>query len=313
MTYPKLASASLLTLLFTPLLINAQSLNPFTVNGSIGYLFGESKEFVFDDETQQKISQLNWKIESAAVIQGEANYQLLSWLDVNAQGYTTLGQGNALMDDYDWLGPNPYQWSDWSNHPDSDLRYANQFDVNLRGWFLQKHAYKLGGILGYQRTVFSFLAKGGCFSYNNASLVGCFPDGEIGIGYKQEFSAPYLGLVGNYVMNAWEFNGLFQFSNQVDASDIDQHYARDLTFREKGSQFDYYHAMINAGYYVQPQIKFFVQGALTYFPNNKASTEILDYSTGEQVFAPVGAAGLQNQSYVVAFGVQYKGPAPQQK
>lgn len=42
-----------------------------TVNTSLGWLGGESKEYVYDAETGRKISQLNWKINNTAIIKGD--------------------------------------------------------------------------------------------------------------------------------------------------------------------------------------------------------------------------------------------------
>ena len=44
---------------------------------------------------------------------------------------------------------------------------------------------------------------------------------------------PYIGLVGQYRINDFEFNALFKFSDWVRAHDNDEHYMRDLTFRER--------------------------------------------------------------------------------
>lgn len=287
----------------------ASSSDRFSINGSIGYLAGKSQEYVYDSDTGQKISQLNWKIKGNAVIKGEGNYRLLPWLDFNAQGWITLAKGNAVMDDYDWLNPFQRHWTDWSHHDDTDLRQANQFDLGLRGWFFQRTSLRLAALLGYQRTLFSFLAKGGCYNYNDGNYIGCFSDGEKGIGYKQTYSTPYIGLAGNYRVNAYEFNGLFKFSNLVHARDVDQHYLRDLTFKERGDHFKLYNLTVNAGYYVRPQIKLFAEGAFSYIPTQKTSTYIRDNETQELYYAPKGSAGFNNKNMVLALGIQYKGMA----
>lgn len=276
--------------------------------GSIGYLFGKSKEYVYEPETGRKISELDWKINGVAVIRAEANYRVLQWLDFNAQGWINLGQGSAVMDDYDWLNPNQMLWTHWSHHKDTNLRQGNEFDVNFRAWVVKNPSYQLAGMAGYQRTLFSFRAQGGCYTYNNGANTGCFIPGASVIGYKQEFESPYIGLAGSFIVNSFEFKGLFKYSNWVNANDVDQHYLRNLTFKDGGENSQYYNVALNAGYFVKPFIKLYVEGSLGYFSNsNKAATSIYDHGTGSIDYLPNGSAGLENRNYIIALGVQYNG------
>lgn len=57
------------------------------------------------------------------------------------------------------------------------LNYANEFDLNLKGWLLQGENYKAGAVLGYQQTRFSWTASGG-LNYDNGESIGGFPLGE---------------------------------------------------------------------------------------------------------------------------------------
>ncbi|WP_311764205.1 omptin family outer membrane protease, partial [Escherichia coli] len=41
------------------------------------------------------------------------------------------------MVDQDWMdSSNPGTWTDESRHPDTQLNYANEFDLNIKGWLL---------------------------------------------------------------------------------------------------------------------------------------------------------------------------------
>lgn len=116
------------------------------------------------------------------------------------------------MDDYDWLEPGQQHWSDWSHHPATRLNFANQFDLNMTGWFLKEQNYQLGAVLGYQETRFSWLAKGGYYSYDNGADIGDIPHGQKVIGYQQKFSAPYLGLSGKYIYHDFDIIAQFKYS-----------------------------------------------------------------------------------------------------
>ncbi len=298
---------SILALMPSAIQANTFFNNRLAINTTLGYLSGKSQEFVYDSNTGKKISQLNWKLNGDAAIKGEINYKITSQLDANAQGWIIVAPGNAVMDDYDWLVPGQIHWSEWSHHDDTDLHQGNEFDFSLRAWFMDQSPYRLAALLGYQRTLFSFLAKGGCFNYDNGMDVGCFPYGEKGIGYKQTFSAPYLGIAGQYGVNKVELNGVFRFSNLVTAKDVDQHYERGLTFTEGGDYFELYHVNLNAGYYLKPQVKLFAEAMYAYFPLKKTSTTIRNNNSQTISYENQGSAGLNNKYLLLSLGIYYTG------
>lgn len=284
---------------------STQNLNHLSLSGSIGYMNVESNEYVYDNFSGAKVSQLVWDNQGIAVLRGEANYSITNLLDLNARGWINLGDGSAVMDDYDWLIPNQSVPSHHSHHPDTTLSQANQYDLSLRVWLYQESNFKLGTMAGYQSTYYSFNAQGGCFSYLNGAETGCFPNGLKVIDYQQTFSSPYLGLLGHYYQNNFDISLLFQYSNLVSARDVDQHYLRALTFYDNGQSFEYYNGVINVGYYYNPQWKFFVEGAYTAYPVSVADTTMVNNTTGTYTFFPRGSAGLSNSNYVIALGIQY--------
>lgn len=280
---------------------NTYRLNGFSINAAAGYLGGESNEYVYD-EMGRKLSELNWKINGAAIIKGEVNVDFLPWLTGNARGWSTLDSSNALMDDYDWMNPAQSGWTDWSHHPDTDLNYANNMDFNLRGWFLQKPNYKLGATAGYEQSSFDFLAKGGCYQYNNGLYTGCFANSEPMIGYQQTFETVYLGLTGKYLVNNFELNATVKYGPWVQANDVDQHFARNLVFNESGENSNFSSVTVAAGYHVNPRAKVFFEAAFNQFTNGKADMEL---NNGIDTYFINNAAGLGNNNYVLALGVQY--------
>ncbi len=282
---------------------NHYPMNKFSVNAAVGYLGGESNEYVYREDGS-KLSELNWTINGASVLKGEINVDVLPWLSANANGWGTVGTNSATMNDYDWMNPAQTHWTDWSNHPDTDLDYANNIDVNLRGWFLQQQHSKLGVTAGYAQSSFSFLAKGGCFQYENGLYTGCFPDNLRGISYQQTFETVYLGLTGKYLMNQVELAATVKVGPQINATDTDQHYLRDLVFTDSGSGSTFFSATLSAGYYFNQATKVFFEASGTSFSNDKANTVIEDTFTGESRRLD-NQAGLGNNNYVLALGIQY--------
>lgn len=276
------------------------------VSTSLGWLGGESKEYVYDADTGRKISELNWKINNTAIIKGDISWDPFFWLTLNARGWTTLASSGAGMDDYDWLDASQSHWTHWSNSPSTRLNHANEFDVNAKAWLVKRPDYKIGAVVGYQQTRFSWTAFGGHFQYDNGNYVGDFPRGERGIGYQQKFSMPYVGLAGGYRYRDIEFNALLKFSPWVEAKDNDEHYMRDLTFREKTSGSNYYSASVDVGYYVTPNAKVFTEFTWSKYSQGKGGTEIIDRVSGESGHLGGDAAGIENKNYSLTAGLQYR-------
>lgn len=276
------------------------------VSASAGMLSGKSHEMVYDEATGRKISQLDWKIKNVAILKGDITWDAYSFLTLNARGWTSLASGSGHMDDYDWMNEKQSSWTDHSSHPATNVNYANEYDLNVKGWILQGDNYKAGVTAGYQETRFSWTATGGTYNYDNGAYQGNFPAGERGIGYSQRFSMPYIGLAGQYRFNDFEFNALFKFSDWVRAHDNDEHYMRDLTFQEKTTDSRYYGASVDAGYYVTPHAKVFAEFTYSSYEEGKGGTQIIDTNTGDSGSIGGDAAGISNHNYTITAGLQYR-------
>lgn len=277
-----------------------------SVSASAGMLSGKSQERVYDEVTGRKVSQLDWKIKNVAILKGDISWDAYSFLTLNARGWTSLASGSGHMDDYDWMNESQSSWTDHSSHPATNVNYANEYDLNVKAWVFQAENYKAGVVAGYQETRFSWTATGGSYNYDNGTNTGNFPAGERGIGYSQRFSMPYIGLAGQYRFNDIELNALFKFSDWVRAHDNDEHYMRDLTFREKTSNSRYYGASVDAGYYVTPHAKVFAEFAYSNYQEGKGGTQIIDNNSGESGSIGGDAAGISNKNYTITAGLQYR-------
>lgn len=274
-----------------------------SVDASLSVLNGKSSEFVYNDG--DKLSQLDWKIQNTPIVKAGITWDAISWLTLNASGWTTLASAGALMDDYDWLEPEQHHWSEWSHHPATRLNFANQFDLNMTGWFLKDENYQLGAMLGYQETRFSWGATGGHYSYNNGNITGDFPRGQKVIGYQQKFSAPYLGLAGKYIYRDFDIIAQFKYSPWAEGKDTDQHYLRDITFKEKVINQKYYSAVINVGYNITPQARVFTEMSWSRTSNDVGDSTYYDNAEGE-VEKMKDSAGMQNYNYTIGAGIQYR-------
>ncbi len=97
-------------------------------------------------------------------------------------------------------------------------------------------------------------------------------NGERAIGYKHVF-ARYIGLTGSYRFEDFELGGTFKYSGWVEASDNDEHYeGKRITYRSKVKDQNYYSVAVNAGYYVTPNAKVYVEGAWNRVTNKKGNS-----------------------------------------
>ncbi|EIY5162703.1 omptin family outer membrane protease [Klebsiella variicola] len=281
-------------------------INSISVNTSIGFLGANSKEYVYDVDSGRKISELNWKARNATIIKGDISWDPLLWLTLNARGWTTFSSSKAKMDDFDWQDANQAHWTDWSHSPNTNLNYANELDLNAKTWLIKEHIHKVGAVIGYQQTRFSWTAFGGHYQYNNGNDVGDFPNRSRGIGYQQKFSMPYFGLAGSYRYKELELNSIFKFSPWVMAKDNDEHYMRNLTFREKTGESKFYSASVDVGYYITPKTKLFTELSWSRFTIGKGGSQIIDHANKKTLYEGGESAGIANQNYSVTAGLQYR-------
>ncbi|AIA46939.1 outer membrane protease [Serratia sp. FS14] len=178
--------------------------------------------------------------------------------------------------------------------------------MNIKGWLLMQLTYRLGAVVGYQQTRFSWTALGGSYSYDNGAEINNLPQEARVIGYKQQFNTPYLGLVGVYRYQNVELNGLLKLTPWVNAKDNDEHYLRNMTFREDIHRSRYYSVALGVGYYLTPAAKVYTEVSASKYEEGKGGTQMLNNKTGEHSYIEGDAAGIDNMHYSVTAGVQFR-------
>lgn len=276
-----------------------------TISGALGWLEGESHENVYL-ENGDKLSQLDWKIKQTPIITMAVNWDISPHITLTARGWTTLAERSAKMDDYDWLYDDQTHWSEWSYHPNSRLNHANAFDMGVQSWVVSQPNYRLGGIAGYQQTRFSWTALGGFYQYDNGATVGAFERGRNLGGYKQQFDVPYLGVVGIVRYQNVELSSLVKYSPWVKARDNDEHYLRQLTFRDEGNYGRYYSVLVDIGYYLTSCAKVFTALSWHKYAESRGGAQIIDQVSGKQRYIGGHAAGIANEYYTVTAGLTYR-------
>lgn len=284
---------------------------PGALTGDIGLgsLSGQTRERVYEpDDGGRKVSQLNWKYSHAAIIKGALNWDLHPRISLGASGWTTLAGRGGYMDDTDWLDESAHGWTDKSWHPDTRLNYASEFDLHVKGWLMTRPDWRVGVMAGYQESRYSFTASGGAYQYTDEDTgepnTGHFPDGEKGIGYSQHFKMPYIGLVGRYRHERFEFGGSAKYSGWVRASDNDEHYQRNTTFRDKVRNQNYFALTADAGYYVTPDTRVYLEGVWSRLTNKKGSLTAIEHDTGK-VYHAGNSSGIESYNFMTTAGLKY--------
>lgn len=284
--------------------VNADNIK---IDAAIGWMNGKSQEMYYDTDSGKKTDQLDWKIQNTPIVKMGISWDAMQWLTLNAQGWTTLASRGTTMDEYFWYNDSLPSWSEWDHHPNSKLNYANEFDINLRGWLLNQPEYRLGGVAGFQQTRFSWTATGGSYQYFDGDQFqyGDYDRGEPISGYKQKFSLPYIGIAGMYRYMNFEVNALFKFSPWVKARDNDDYYYYDSTYRNKANNARYYSASLDMGYYLTPHAKVFTAFSWSKHKEGKGGSLEIDRDGGETSYSGGDAAGIANTNYSIAAGLQY--------
>lgn len=275
-----------------------------TVSTSLGLLNAESNEYVYNWDSR-KLSQLDWKAENTPIVKIDISWDLLSRLTFTARGWSTLSSSKGTMDDYDWLQANQTKWTHWSHHEKTNLNYANEIDLNAKFWFLKQDNYRIGLMSGYQRNNNSWTAYGGSYNYNNGNNIFTASDAVTIIGYKQNFNMTYLGLAGSYHYQKFEFNTLLKYSRWVNANAHDEHHLRKLSFKDSSKNSRYYALVVDAGYYIIPSTKLFVEAAWNQYTEGKGVTQSLNHNTGASQNNFDGS-GIAQKNQTLAIGLLYK-------
>lgn len=272
---------------------------------SLGMLSGSSTELVYRS-SGQVLSQLDWEIDGVPIIHLGSSWQASKrWL-FSAQFWTAMtSDGDAHMEDRDWLDVNQSTPTDISVHPDTKLRHAFELDLNATYWFLQHNNFSLGLLSGYQYNELKWEGIGGTYSYSNGTNVGSFADITL-IDYKQQFSVFYLGFAAQYQLSSRStFGSDFKWSPFAYAKDVDNHYLRNLRFYDESNELsDFLSLSLNYSYSFSPQSQIYAEYVYTQYFEARADITQVNTTTGATTIAS-NAGGLDNQHSIISIGLKY--------
>lgn len=283
------------------------SSSDFKVDAALGWLEGKSQENYYDTDTGKRTDQLDWKIKQTPILKMGLTWDMMHWLSLNAQGWTTFASRGSKMDEYYWYGDTRTGWSEWDAHPNTHLNHANELDVNMRAWIVNQPNYRLGGMVGYQQTRFSWNSVGGSYYYDDGDddwVYGEYDNAPFA-GYNQVFRLPYIGITGMYRYQDIEFNAAFKFSPWAKAHGNDEYYYYENSYRTTVSSMRYYAASVDVGYYLTPHAKVFTALNWSKYKEGRGGYQEIDRDDNETDYNSGDANGLSNKHYSVTAGLQY--------
>ena len=277
------------------------------LSASIENISGQSDEYVYDETTGDKISELNWDLENIVMLGGEISVGWNDRLQFNLGGWTAVSEDSGSMVDRDWLSDVNSDWSHYSKSS-NELDHGYIVDVNLSYNFSVTENIFISPILGFRFNNWKWHDRGGEYIYSGnggwRNYSGTFPD-ETGIVYEQWLYAPYLGVAVGGIYERFFINTYLKGSPWAWSEDKDQHLLRDLEFEEKVNKQRFIGAGIECGYSVTDSLSINLGLDYQKFKTAKGSTLEIDKATGERYHINGDAAGIAHHSTAVSLSVGY--------
>lgn len=283
--------------LFTPEKVSADI--------ALGTLSGQTKAHVYEpDFGGKEIYQATWKYNNAAIVKSSLDWDVMPWISLGASGWTTIASRGGDKHISYFEDPITGQPDGESYAPNTRLNYANQFDLNIKAWFLNEPGYRLGVTAGYQESRYSFKTIGGYGFYNEDTRVSyTLPNIPVN-GYNQRFKMPYVGLVGSYRYERYELGGSLKYSRWGRSYDNEDQYDNNISLRGKIRNQNYLSLGANAGYYVTPNAMVYLEGVWSRTTNNTGKRVRDDHFNGttEDDILP---SGIENYNLTTTIGLKY--------
>ncbi|GAB3991597.1 hypothetical protein GCM10029978_120920 [Actinoallomurus acanthiterrae] len=121
----------------------------------------------------------------------------------------------------------------------------------------------------------------------------------IGNGY-----VVYIGSVSIAKVNIQQLHYHQHSGGTSSITDEDTVVKKRITYRSKVKDQNYYSVAVNAGYYVTPNAKVYVEGAWNRVTNKKGNTSLYDHNDNTSDYSKNGA-GIENYNFITTAGLKY--------
>ena len=300
----------------TPLATSSRKAGmPFAGQLSLGLVNGEAQEHVYDYDgpggSQRQLSRLDWDIKNVLMGGGSLSVRpfnqqrnFLERFTINGGMWVALTKGSGEMEDYDWLDTGSSGWTLYSLS-DVDVTEGYIFDLNLAFDVWANQAFTVQVMAGYKQDGWTWEDSGKFLLYPEYGYIPQDLGGDNMINYEQEFRMPYLGATVDWNWQALTISGYLTWSPIVEATDWDEHVARDMHYKETFKDGDMLGLGLEARYDLTKMgfSGWFVTAALDYQKIDLivGDMQARDGGTGE-TFSEKDIAGIENNTLLISLG-----------
>jgi outer membrane protease len=276
------------------------------LSGGIGVTSLEAEEIVYYDVGDPTVvSYLLWQ-STAPLLTANLDIAIPDGWTFSAHAQVAMS-GDSTMADYDWIDPASYDFDDWSDRsisPDTNLDWYFNGSLFVGHDFAVSDGLKINLNAGLKYVDVQWSAYGGSYVYSSGpgsprDLVGDFPDGELGITYRQFFPAAVVGLDAEFQHDAWTFDIAAHGGVTFMAGDTDTHWLRtDIGpdggfFDDTLSSAPVVQLAASASYALSESLDFVVSGAFEQIFVARGDTDMygLDGDTMEYIDTYIDQVG----------------------
>lgn len=279
------------------------------IYAKLGYGQISANELIYNGSGDDRLSHLIWKARVPIATIGTRLELDNDWI-LSGQAMFSL-KGTADMTDYDWLprGSGATQWTHRSRHPDSQLdRYA---DLELA----IGRDYDLGDVTqlnlhgGMKYTRIGWHAVGGSYVYSQDTFrdsTGNFPDGQVGVSYKQQRGTVFAGAELTRSQGDWRLSGLFRAGLSVAPKAIDHHRFRNLRLDQRFDTSPF----LQIGFAAEHQLKngawLHLGAAYQRFFRGRGDLKVSEISTGQQLRTYEDIVGADLSVGTIEIGLRWE-------
>lgn len=281
-------------------------------SASIGAMSLRANEFVFDGN--HTLSQLTWQ-STAPVLRSGADVQLDGGFTLKAEGALALS-GSSYMEDYDWQdydgagpfvpGNGPDDWTDRSQHPDTQLDYFASGSAALGYDLVRSEAGSINLNGGLQYSDVQWTASGGSALYSTGGFRNNsfnIPAGPV-VTYRQQLPSVFAGVDGQMDSGSLHLGGMLRAGVTVFGRSTDEHWQRDLRFSDALYVAPTLAIGANAAFDLGPTSQLFVAARYSQVFTTKATSDVRDTGTGAVLFYGSNSGGLDLRTIDVTAGLK---------
>ena len=298
----------------------AQESSRHNFNISLGVVNGKAGEYVYEPESGQKISYLDWDIKNIPVVIGEYNYTIDNF-DFGVKLKKNINKkSSGSVKDYDWyseankeLTPEvtPQDYGKLFAFSEGKNKLENLFSAEafIRYWIQHNQNFKSGPILGIKYDYFKFSSLSSDTTiYELDGSTRVEKDSKFGksLIYSQKYLSPYLGYGILFNYEKLTIKGDIRGSYFGRAKAHDRHLERGANESfEKYKDIKGLSSTFEVLYAISPNME--LKGGYEfskYFKNRKSSVKFIDDDGKKENVKNLG--GLKNINHTIYLGINYK-------